>query len=124
VADEDDRPSDRLDPAGDVGGVGRDAPERVGDRDDRDALALERGDYALPAGRVGEGSVNEATVGRPLAGVPVVGVDWDMRRSFRGAAAKLLDEAREPSGTASELAAIPFMTCRLVGTRILPGESL
>ena len=43
----------------DVGGVERDAAQRIGGGDDLDAARLQPLDHAVPAGAVGEGAVHE-----------------------------------------------------------------
>jgi hypothetical protein len=59
VRDEHDRPVDRADEVADGGGVGGEAPQRVGRGDDAVALRRHRFDHAVATRRLGERAVDE-----------------------------------------------------------------
>jgi hypothetical protein len=63
VADQDDRAAERLDEAGEVGGVDADAAQQVRRRHRVQVGRLELGDDAVPARGVDEGAWTSTTVG-------------------------------------------------------------
>src|SRR5690606_41510333 len=59
VPDEHDRSAEGGDDVAHIGGVSREAAQRVGDGDGGDAVTLQACDDAVPGGGLGEGAVHE-----------------------------------------------------------------
>lgn len=59
VGDEHGAPCQGVEDVAEIGGIARGSAQRIGDRNDRDAVFIEARDHFIPAGRIGECPVNQ-----------------------------------------------------------------
>ena len=82
ATDKQDRPSDLVDDAGEVGGIFGNTTQRIGGGEGGDAGRLQLADHGAPAGGIGERAMDEDNGRRTAGGRKASGIDWAIMVPF------------------------------------------